>query len=190
MASASDADSPEAAGDAELTLGVVSGVHGIRGALKVHVYDDPLELAAGATVALVEPQSQHRVKVTITRISAVPGKSMARVFTEEVVTRDAAEALRGHELRVHRDALPALEDDEFYLADLMGRPVRGTVGDGPQRELGVVVGLTSNGEQDLLEVLLEGVTWLLPVLPQFIEETSEQGVQVDLPAGMGPEDAR
>ena len=190
MASAPDGDSGKAAGDAELTLAVVSGVHGVRGALKVHVYDDPLELAVGTTVALVEPETRRRVEVKITRISAVPGKAMARVFTEEILTREAAEALRGHELRVHRDALPALEEDEFYLADLMGHAVRGTVGEGPERELGVVVGLSSNGEQDLLEVRLDGVTWLLPVLPQFIEDLSGEGLQVDLPSGMGPEDAR
>jgi 16S rRNA processing protein RimM len=45
-----------------------------------------------------------------------------------VATREAAEALRGQRLYVDRDRLPALPDDEFYHADLIGLEVRDTGG--------------------------------------------------------------
>ena len=116
---------------------------------------------------------------------------MCRVQLVGVTDRDQAEALRGRELWLARADLPALARDEFYLADIIGLPVERVRPDGRVQPLGTVVGLTSNGAQDLLEVefQVEGRrpdTWLLPALPQFIVEV-EGRVLVDLPLGMLPD---
>ncbi len=186
------ASSPGARGSGELTVGVVTGPHGVRGALKIHLHEPGgAPLLPGLAVAFVDPQVGTRTLAVIVRISPVPGKPLVRVFTKEITAREQAESLRGQELRVDRTALPPLAEDEFYLADMLGHVVIGRVGPGPERELGKVVGLTTNGEQDLLEVSIEGrPPWLLPVLPQFIREVDGSTVRVDLPRGMGPEDAR
>ena len=44
-----------------------------------------------------------------------------------VADRNAAEALKGRQLFVPRDALPAPDADEFYHADLIGLAGRGFI---------------------------------------------------------------
>lgn len=47
-------------------------------------------------------------------------KGRPLVTLEGVDDRTAAEALRGARLLIHRDSLPAPEDDEIYVEDLLG----------------------------------------------------------------------
>jgi 16S rRNA processing protein RimM len=65
-----------------------------------------------------------------------------------VATREAAEALRGTRLHVARERLPALPDDEFYHADLVGLEVVDTGG----RVLGRVTAVHDYGAGDMLEI--------------------------------------
>lgn len=181
-------DAPETA----LVVGYVAGVHGIRGAVRVHLHDpDSDALGPGRTLAL-RRDGQSVGTVVVVAAGPVPGKpSRRRVTLEGVTDRSGAEALRGCELLVERDELPPLADDEFYLADAVGLPVE-RERDGQVQALGRVVGLTSNGVQDLFEVQWRepggrARTWLLPVLPQTIVEVTADHVRVDLPLGMLPE---
>jgi 16S rRNA processing protein RimM len=74
--------------------------------------------------------------------------------------REAAEALRGHELLVHRTAAPALEEDEWYAEDLEGcRVVDGTAEVGQVRRLVALpsceaLEVQRPGESDLLVPLV------------------------------------
>jgi len=169
------------------TLAVASVVaaHGIRGAVKAHLHDpDSESLALGRVVQLGEGGP----RATIVACSRVPGKNLVRLQLSGVGDRDRAEALRGVDLHVERAALPPLAEDEFYLEDAIGLVVERS---GASPSLGVIVGLTSNGAQDLFEVEWLGPDgqrheWLLPVLPQFIEEIDERRLLVSLPIGLLP----
>ncbi|MGR3495163.1 ribosome maturation factor RimM [Citreimonas sp.] len=79
---------------------------------------------------------------------------------EGVETKEQADALRGTRLFASRDRLPALPEDEFYHADLIGLPVYDTGG----VQLGVVHAVHDHGAGDLLELHLTGgsKTALLP----------------------------
>jgi len=78
----------------------------------------------------------------------------------EIATKEAADALRGLELYVPREAFAAPEDeDDFYLADLIGLEVRHVDG----RVLGRVKAVQDFGAGDLIEVKPpEGASWYLP----------------------------
>lgn len=91
-----------------------------------------------------------------------------------IATKEQADALRGVRLFVPRDRLPALPDDEFYHADLIGLPVYDTGG----TELGRVKAVHDHGAGDLLEIHGPGLksTVLLPF-------THEVVPTVDLAAG-------
>ena len=68
-----------------------------------------------------------------------------------VADRNAAEALKGLRLYVGRDALPALAEDEFYHADLIGLAVEQVGGE----RLGTVKAVHDFGAGDVLEVTRE-----------------------------------
>jgi 16S rRNA processing protein RimM len=113
------------------------------------------------------------------------------VQLEGVGDRDLALALRGAELLVSREVLDPLASGEFYLADVIGCEVHGTVGGATAKHLGRVVGVGSNGPQDLLEVSEPGGTgrtWLMPAMPPFLVDFDGVRLVVDLPQGFGPED--
>lgn len=178
-------------GEALLVVGYVAGSHGVRGAVRVHLHDPGSgALEPGRRVMLCRDGKEvgsHEV----VRVDPVPGKpGRLRVVLAGVPGRDQADALRGCELRVAREDLPALADDEFYLADAIGLPV---VRERDGLALGTIVALTSNGAQDLFEVEHRAPdgkrhTWLLPVLPDCIVDLDDDRVLVDLPLGLLPDE--
>ena len=125
----------------------------------------------------------------VRRCAHNPGERMGRLVLHGIGNRTAAEALRGAEVVVARDALPELESDEFFLADLIGLSVRHA--DGRDEDLGVVRAYVGQGAQDLFEVVREvdgrKTSWLLPVVPGIIRDVDDATVRVLLPEGMGPD---
>lgn len=53
-------------------------------------------------------------------VRALPGSDVIILRVDGIDNRDGAESLRGTELFVNRSDLPALKDDEYYQADLIG----------------------------------------------------------------------
>lgn len=183
---------------AAIAVAECSAPHGVRGVLRVRLYDPAsTALRPGLRVELRPPEgpSGHALQAMSCEILAVepiPGRSSMRVQFAGVDDRDRAESLRGYQVWVQRDALPPLAEDEFYLEDIIGLPVERERPDGRVQRLGTIVGVTSNGAQDLLEI--EWVrpdgrkdTWLLPALPQFLADIGEQRVRVELPLGLLPD---
>lgn len=175
-----------------LSVGFVAGAHGIRGGLRIKLFDeDSQRLAVGVSVAFTDEQGSDLGEYEIEKVGAVPGKpGRFRVHLQGVTKRDDAERFVGAKVHLDRAVLPPLKDDEFYLADAVGLPV---VRDREPTELGKVVGLSTNGAQDLLEIEWtapsgETHSWLLPVLPGFVRDVDAQRVLVDVPEGMLPEE--
>lgn len=107
--------------DGLILVGRVAGAFGVKGELKLAAYTaEPL--------ALLDYRSlrDEGGGVVLTLASArlgKPGAGGAEVIARaaEVATREQAEALKGVRLHVRRADLPAPQDeDEFYLADLIG----------------------------------------------------------------------
>jgi 16S rRNA processing protein RimM len=170
-----------------LQLGYVAGAHGVHGGLKIKLFN-PDSTAIDVGVALkLRPSNGAARSFVVSRVTAAPGTGVLRMWLEGVDARDAAEALRGCELWIDRADLPALADDEYYLADLIGlEVVRERAG--VSESLGRITGVTSNGAQDLLCVRLRGREWLLPALPPFIVATTTQRVLVDVHDEMLPDE--
>ena len=173
----------------ELRIGRVVGIHGVKGAIKVRLEGASAEgLRPALRVRLAvdeEGEEAASIETTLTRVAPIPGTDRTRLWLEGIEDRDAADALRGRVVYVDKGVLPELDEDEYYLADLIGAEVMAG-GGASRRSLGETVGVTTNGMQDLLEVQWRrdnGVeaTWLLPALPEYIAEIEEETVLVDLP---------
>jgi 16S rRNA processing protein RimM len=86
---------------------------------------------------------------------------------KEVATREEAEALRGLRLYIPRAILPEPEEDEFYVADLIGMDVVSLEGD----LLGQVKSVRDFGAGDLIEVQPpSGESWWLPFSKDAVPE--------------------
>jgi 16S rRNA processing protein RimM len=84
--------------------------------------------------------------LTLQSVRAAGAGAIARF--KEVADRTAAEALRGVALTVPRDALPELDEGEYYHADLVGLPVVTPEGD----SVGTVLTVENFGAGDVLDI--------------------------------------
>jgi len=122
----------------------VLGGHGVHGAVKVKSFT-----AIPADFSTYGPLLNAAGEVMFTPKNP---RAVGKYFTfrsPEVTTREAAEALKGTQLYVPRDALPSPEDeDEFYYADLIGLAVKSTSG----QRMGTVKAVHEFGAGDMLEI--------------------------------------
>ena len=152
-----------------ICVGAFSGSYGVNGEVRLKSFCTDPESIAGYS-PLTGEDGKRSFTLTLTR--AINNGFAAKV--DGIVTKEEADALKGIRLFASRDQLPALPDDEFYHADLIGMTVLDTGG----TVLGRVHAVQNHGASDLLEIMAEGssATILLPF-------TNEAVPTVDLSAG-------
>lgn len=160
-------------------VGAIAGSFGVRGEVRLKSFcADPAAIADYGP--LFTEDGSRSFKVTLTR--PVAGGLGARL--SGVATKEEADALKGTSLFVARDRLPALGDDEFYHADLIGMEVRDTGGG----VIGKVGAVHNHGAGDLLEVQGPGLkeSLLLPFTRAVVPtvDLATRRVIVDLPEGL------
>ena len=144
--------SPAAAGPKRIALAAVAGAHGIKGELRLKLFAD--------SVASLKAHQSVYVGGELRQIRELRDANKTAIARLDGINdRTAAEALRGTLIEVDREALPALDDGEYYHADLVGLPCVGPAGEA----LGTVAGIENFGAGDLIEVLLpNGKRSLIP----------------------------
>ena len=160
-----------------VSVGVITGAHGVRGEVKLRSFTaepaaiasySPLATKAGALVEIVRLRPR-----TDGFIAVLKG----------VIERNGAEALKGTELFVDRALLPEPEPDEVYLDDLIGLGVWTKAG----AKLGEVIAVRNFGAGDLIDVKMTDRrdTVLIPFAKPFVLATDVAGgkITVDLPDG-------
>ena len=126
-------------------VGAIAGAFGVRGETRIKSF-----CAEPADIALYSPLTDEAGRAFDVKLGRpIKGGYAARL--SGVATREDAEALKGTRLYAPRDRLPALPDDEFYHADLIGLEVVDTGGE----PLGKVRAVHDFGAGDVLEVLGE-----------------------------------
>ena len=161
-------------GERLIEVGRVAGAFGVRGEVRITAYtEDPLALARYKRLR----RQDGSAGLTIVQARAEKGSIVGRA--EEIATKEEADALRGLRLYVPRAALPEPEEDEFYLADLVGLRVENVQSKEVQKSLGRVKSVQNFGAGDILEVEPEGggPTWYLPFTREAVPE-------VDVEAGI------
>ena len=144
--------SPVTDGERRVALAAVAGAHGVKGEVRLKLFTDS---AASLKVhsKLIVGGAERRL------IDVREGGKTAVARFEGVGDRTAAEALRGSLVEVDRDALPPLEEGEYYHSDLIGLPCVDQEGE----RVGTVVSVENFGAGDLLDVeTTEGRRSLIP----------------------------
>jgi 16S rRNA processing protein RimM len=151
-----------------LAGGRIGRPHGLDGSFHVTRPRAAL-LALGATVQVAGRRTE------IVRRSGTPDRPILRLAAVE--GREAAEALRGQELLVPRDAAPPLGEDEWWAEDLEGcRVVDG------ERELGRVRRLMALPSCEALEVAAGGETFLVPLVRDAVRSVDVAAAVIDVDA--------
>lgn len=133
-----------------LKLGRISGVHGIKGWVKVHSYTQPLQrIIEYQPWTLVREGDGERPSVV-----AVDAKFSGKVLVvalEGFNDRDQALSLVRSDIWVAAEQIPALAEGEYYWYQLEGLRVVSRF-DGISSDLGRVEHLLETGANDVLVV--------------------------------------
>jgi 16S rRNA processing protein RimM len=157
-------------------MGRVAAPYGVKGWIKVKVFSDEVD------ALLVHPtwwigRDQDWTAFTVAEGQAHGATVVARL--EGVDVREAAADLKGLEIAVPRERLPAAADGEFYWTDLEGMEVLNREG----RLLGRVETLFSNGAQSVLVVRTDagGGELLIPFVAAYVDgvDAAARRIRVD-----------
>lgn len=160
-----------------VVLGKLSGAFGVKGWLKVHSFTDPESGIFDYPLWQINTsQGWQSFKVEAHRFH----HKQAVVLLEGVADRDQAMLLGRAEIGVPKDALPELEDDQFYLFELEGLDVINLHGE----HLGKVERLfDSGGGNQVLSLMpcaesVDEQKRLIPYVPNFILEVDLQAQMI------------
>jgi 16S rRNA processing protein RimM len=139
-----------------IQLGVIGRAHGVRGLVKVTSHTaDPADLTAYG------PLSDAEGRVYTLRWKAEGVAEIARMVdgvAVKVADRTQAEKLTNTKLFIDRSALPPPDEEEYYLADLIGL----TAVDPAGRALGTVSVVHDYGAGASFEIVGTGTPLLIP----------------------------
>jgi len=160
----------EAAALRRILLGRIAGAHGIRGEVLIRAFTTRPE-----DIGAYGPLSDGGARSFTIESARVTAKGVVARL-QGVADRNAAEALKGTDLYVDRDRLPAAGAAEFYHNDLIGLAAVDLEG----RPVGEIVGVHNYGAGDLLELRLAGSTKteLIAFTEAFVPEVDLAGGRV------------
>lgn len=163
-----------------LLIGSITGVHGIRGMLRVWSYaESPSVFDPGCPIFLKrEKGSQERYIIR----SAAPRKRGVLLSLEGVSDRSEAESLVGAELFIEKSRLPELEEDTYYWDDLVGLSVVTMEGE----FLGHITTIIPTGSNDVYVVRDGRRETMIPAIGSVVISVSleDRTMQVSLPEGL------
>ena len=123
-------------------VGAIAGAFGVRGEARIKSFCAEPDAIGDYSPLTTEDGRSFDLELG----RPIKGGYAARL--SGVPTREDAEALKGTRLYAPRDRLPALPNDEFYHADLIGLDVVDTGGEA----LGTVRAIHDFGAGDVIEV--------------------------------------
>jgi len=141
-----------------LVVGLVRGIHGLRGAVRVEILsDNPDRFDVGS---VLHREGDDRPLTILSAHRDGPG---LLVRFREISTREAADTLRDAYLEAEPDVLPA---DTFYWHDIEGSTVSTTDGE----ELGTVAEVFRVGEAEVYVVRGDAGETLIPAVSDVVKE--------------------
>ncbi len=159
-------------------VGAIAGAFGVRGDVRLKSFCAEPEAIAAYAPLFTEDGTR---RFTVVLGNPVPNGMAARL--SGISTREEAEALKGVRLYADRAKLPALDDDEYYHADLIGLTVLDTGG----TVVGRVTAVLNHGAGDLLEIQRPGKAAELLPFTRAIVPTVDLAlgrIIADIPEGL------
>jgi 16S rRNA processing protein RimM len=171
--------------DDTIRVGKITGAHGIHGEIEVLAYglpEDVAGLAAGSQLTkLFIKGKPYPIK------SARKHKKLILFKLMGIAKREEAEALRGSEVSISRQELPALQKGEYYWFELMGMEVSSEDGE----DLGKISNIFSTGSNDVYEVRGPLGEILIPAIEGGVirVDAEKKRMTIRVPEGLLPDEA-
>lgn len=162
-----------------LQIGVITTTHGVRGEVKVYPTTDPERFLSLDRVFLDTGKEKKELHVTGVRFF----KQLAIVKFKGIDNINDIEKYKGRSLYVTRDQAIPLEEDEYYIADLIGLDVYLESGE----KFGVLKDVMETGANDVYIVETEeGKEVLIPAIHECVLDidVEENRMEIHLMDGL------
>ncbi|MFC5401909.1 ribosome maturation factor RimM [Cohnella soli] len=166
-----------------LNIGKIANTHGIKGELKIWPQTDfpDIRFKKGNKLQMISPNDGSSLTVEIE--SSREQKNMFVVKFKGFDNINDVEKYKGWELKVGDDERVPLEEDEYYVRDIVGCEVVTEEGE----TLGTVSDILSPGANDIWVVKMpKGKELLLPVIDDVVLEVdiAARKIKVHLMEGL------
>ena len=150
--------------DKYFEIGQIVNTNGLKGVVKVKTFtDDIKEFEAFESIYVQKKDELVEFKIESVRYA----KNMVFLKLKGIDTIEEAETLRNFYIKVNRDALPELEENSYYIVDLLECEVHTIDGE----NLGKMDDIFNTGSNDVYVVKNEeGKQILLPAIKEVIKE--------------------
>lgn len=155
------------ASDRPVILAVITGAHGLGGEVRLKLFGQGVD-----ALRAIGPLNDGALRLKAVR--ADKGGAIARFA--EIADRTAAERARGTEIWTHRDALPPLDDGEYYHADLIGLAVVTSEG----QLVGHVTAVENYGASDIIDIATtNGKNHMVPMTKMAVTMWDRDKIVID-----------
>lgn len=161
-------------------VGVIANTHGIRGEVKVYPTTDDVVRFKDLKKVILDT-GKEKIDLEIQNVKFF--KNMAILKFKGIDNINDIEKYKGKDLLINREDAVELEEDEFYLADVLDAKVVTEDGE----EFGVIADILETGANDVFVVeTKEGKEILFPVTKECILDidTEEKIVTVHILPGL------
>jgi 16S rRNA processing protein RimM len=160
-------------------LGSIVRTHGLKGEMIWTLDVDEPEDYAETNRIFIEIKG-GLVAFEMENLNILNDRSIARL--KDITHIDQAKALVGCKLFLPLDELPELDDDQFYYHDIIGY----TVEDEKLGKLGEITDFYEFPQHDVLEMIYQGKTVLIPVADEVVLEADREKkiLYTSLPEGL------
>lgn len=145
-----------------LKVGCITSVHGVHGEVKVYpTTDDPKRFKQLKRVIAVTSKGEKELNIRSVKFF----KNMVILGFEEINNPDDVVIYKGADLLIDRDQAVELNDDEYFMADLIGMK---TISDDGTLK-GELFDVLETGANDVYVINLDdGRSFLLPAIHECI----------------------
>ena len=153
--------------DKKIYLGKITGVHGIKGWLKIQSFSSPPENILNYPSWIIDNQGEEDF------YSIEQGRKQNKkivVKLENIDDRNTAESLINSKILILRSDLPKLSNENYYWSDLVGLSVLNS----EETVIGKIESLIETGANDVMVIItLKDERILIPfVMHEIIKEVN------------------
>ncbi|MDI3478095.1 MAG: rRNA processing protein RimM [Thermoanaerobacterium sp.] len=165
--------------DDYLSVGKITSAYGVNGEVKVFPLTDHLDRFYDLDYVYIFEET-GKASLNIESVRFI--KNLVIVKFKEINDRNEAEKLRGKLIKITRDNAVKLDDDEYFIKDLLNMKVYTD----DQKELGILKDVLKTGANDVYVVKTDDRDILIPAIKDVIKKVDikERKMTVHLLEGL------
>lgn len=151
-----------------IELGQIVNTHGLRGSVKVNVFSENLENIKKYKNIYLKNKDNEYIEYRVLDIKFT--NNQAIVTFEEITNKDEANSYRNRYLYIKREDLEELDDDTYYLIDLIGLNAYETINK-EEKLLGELIEVNQNAPTDIYVIKkTDNKNLMIPAVKEYIKK--------------------